>query len=73
MTDDATYRAAIQRATLAERERDELKSSLRDHFAGLAMGGLLLDDNGDFSDPAWMAEQAYKFADAMLAARKAQS
>ena len=45
--------------------------SLRDYFAAKAMQGLLLDDNGDFSDHNWMAEQAYAFADAMMEARNA--
>jgi len=44
--------------------------SLRDYFACKAMQGLLLDDNGDFSDRDWLAEKAYAFADAMLKARK---
>ena len=43
--------------------------TLRDYFAAKAMQGLLLDDNGDFSDHNWMAEQAYAFADAMMEAR----
>ena len=43
--------------------------TLRDYFAAKAMQGLLLDDNGDFSDRNWMAEEAYAFADAMLKAR----
>jgi hypothetical protein len=45
--------------------------TLRDYFAAKAMQGLLLDDNGDFSDRNWMAEKAYAFADAMLKAREA--
>ena len=45
--------------------------TLRDYFAAKAMQGLLLDDNGDFSDPKWLAERAYVFADAMLKARAA--
>jgi hypothetical protein len=44
--------------------------TLRDYFAAKAMQGLLLDDNGDFSDRNWMAEKAYAFADAMLKARE---
>lgn len=50
---------------------DQLGMTLRDYFAAKAMQGLLLDDNGDFSDHNWMAEQAYAFADAMLKAREA--
>jgi hypothetical protein len=46
--------------------------TLRDYFAGKAMQGLLLDDNGDFSDRNWLAEKAYEFADAMLKAREAK-
>jgi len=45
--------------------------TLRDYFAAKVMQGLLLDDNGDFSDRNWMAEKAYAFADAMLKAREA--
>lgn len=44
--------------------------TLRDYFAAKAMQGLLLDDNGDFSDPNWMAETAYAYADAMLKERQ---
>jgi hypothetical protein len=44
--------------------------TLRDYFAAKAMQGLLLDDNGDFSDRDWLAEKAYAFADAMLEVRK---
>lgn len=44
--------------------------TLRDYFAANAMQGLLLDDNGDFSDRKWLAEESYAFADAMLEARK---
>ena len=43
--------------------------TLRDYFAAKAMQGLLLDDNGDFSDRDWLAEKAYAFADAMLKVR----
>jgi len=45
--------------------------TLRDYFAAKAIQGLLLDDNGDFSDPKWLAERAYVFADAMMKARAA--
>jgi hypothetical protein len=44
--------------------------TLRDYFAAKAMQGLLLDDNGDFSDRDCLAEKAYAFADAMLEVRK---
>jgi hypothetical protein len=47
--------------------------TLRDYFAAKAMQGLLLDDNGDFSDRDWLAEKAYAFADAMLKARDVQT
>lgn len=42
--------------------------TLRDYFAGQALGGLLSDPHGvgEFLD---YAENAYKFADAMLKAR----
>ena len=42
--------------------------TLRDYFAAKALQGLLLDDDGDFSDRDWVAEKAYAFADAMLKA-----
>jgi len=44
--------------------------TLRDYFAAKALQGLLLDDNGDFSDRVWLAQECYAFADAMLEARK---
>ena len=50
---------------------DMIRQSIRDDFAAKAIQGLLLDDNGDFSDPKWLAERAYVFADAMLKAREA--
>lgn len=43
--------------------------SLRDHFAGLAMQGILSDPNIDIT-PERLAELAYLAADAMLEARK---
>jgi hypothetical protein len=55
-------------------ERGDMYSlgmTLRDYLAAKAMQGLLLDDNGDFSDRDWLAEKAYAFADAMLKAREA--
>ena len=45
--------------------------TLRDYFAAKAIQGLLFDDDGDFSDPKWLAERAYVFADAMMKARAA--
>ncbi len=47
--------------------------SLRDYFAAKAMQGLVVA--GDYGDNAWLhniAEDAYKIADAMLAARNAK-
>lgn len=43
--------------------------TLRDYFAAQAMQGLA--SNPDFTDWSWevSAEQAYKFADAMISAR----
>lgn len=48
--------------------RDEAK--LRDHFAGLAMQGLIIarDENNTYLEP--LARDAYTIADAMLKARK---
>lgn len=46
---------------------------LRDYFASKAINGMLsaLDASGlNYSDPKMMAEHAYDFADAMLAARE---
>lgn len=45
------------------------RMSLRDHFAGLAMQGLLTHSD-DFECYADAAYDAYKAADAMIAARK---
>ena len=50
--------------------RDSNGMSLRDHFAGLALQGLLANSdalNGLYST---FAEAAYKYADAMLRERK---
>lgn len=47
--------------------------SLMDYFAAKAMQGLLSNpeiiDNGKPEGLAWIAEHAYKMADAMMAAR----
>ena len=43
--------------------------TLRDYFAAKALQGLL-SESYDFSDRNRIAEKAYDFADAMLAARK---
>jgi len=50
--------------------------TLRDHFAGLAMQGLIASprgpvDGGTITD-SWVAENAYIVADAMLKAREAK-
>lgn len=52
---------------LAEREKDR-----RDMFARGALEGLLASGDGDFRTPEQVAEKAYKFADAMMAAREAK-
>ena len=44
--------------------------SLRDHFAGQALAGMLADPNFSYPDTS-TAWAAYVFADAMLAARDA--
>lgn len=44
--------------------------TLRDYFAAKVLQGLLVDDNGDFSDRVWLAQECYAFADAMLKARE---
>lgn len=41
--------------------------SLRDHFAGLAMAGMLARE---YLKPTEAADDAYKYADAMLSARE---
>lgn len=83
MTDNQTYLDMKQRATNAERERDELKSTLRDHFAAAVITGELAAQDGRESGKqtglalrhnyAAIATNAYAMADAMLAARKATS
>ena len=78
MTDDATYRRAVQRGDELERERDELKSTLRDHFAGIALGAMIGNTTKDDCSRGRAGvdifpDYAYEYADAMLAARKAQS
>ena len=50
----------------------ETGMSLRDWFAGQALAGLLADTNVLGSAPE-VANAAYRFADAMLAARKAEA
>lgn len=43
---------------------------LRDYFAAVALTGLIFTDSTmDWPTPSLVAEQAYKYADAMLAAR----
>jgi hypothetical protein len=50
--------------------------TLRDHFAGLAMQGLIASPrgpaNGGTITDSWVAENAYIVADAMLKAREAE-
>jgi hypothetical protein len=46
---------------------DDTGMTLRDHFAGLAMQGILYED----LDPPETAKHAYEMADAMLKAREA--
>ena len=43
--------------------------TLRDHYAGLAMQGMLADNGGSVFGNNDLAECAYAIADAMLAAR----
>ena len=43
--------------------------SLRDYFAGQAMGGQLADPDGEI-DPKLIARWSYAYADAMLAERE---
>lgn len=42
--------------------------SLRDWFAGQALAGMIR--NNPNTDNMWVAEQCYRYADAMLEARK---
>lgn len=53
---------------LDESKRAEEESKLRDHFAGLAMQGLLTGQPLYITEDT--AKQAYQVADAMLKARK---
>lgn len=48
----------------------EEKLALRDIFAGLAMHGLVVREDGDLRNSEDLAELAYWIADAMLGARK---
>jgi len=53
--------------------------TLRDHFAGLAMSAMTLKDDGQRPSDGgradmeckWVAKAAYRYADAMIAARSA--
>ena len=47
---------------------DEQRAELRDIFAALAMQSLMNDKT---ATPVWVANQAYRYADAMLEARNA--
>jgi len=54
-----------------EKQVDEDEIKLRDHFAGLAIQGLLaINDNRHYTDYEYIAIKAYSVADAMLKARK---
>ena len=44
--------------------------TMRDHFAGLAMQGMLSEDGGGALDNKELAEFSYWIADAMLKARE---
>jgi len=60
-----------------DKNADEEKGmTLRDHFAGLAMQGLIASPrgpaNGGTITDSWVAENAYIVADAMLKAREAE-
>jgi len=44
--------------------------SLRDHFAGLAMQGMIASAIDDWGYREELCEEAYKYADAMLKARE---
>ena len=55
-----------------ERDIVQVGMSLRDHFAGLAMQGMLAKSGYHFestSDPDFYANLSYKYADAMIAER----
>jgi hypothetical protein len=55
-------------------EEYTVSMTLRDHFAGLAMQGMLanpkLEKQIVLAGQSWIEESAYKVADAMLEARK---
>lgn len=59
-------------ALQASKDRDAIYrvGGLRDQFAAAALTGLL-DDESNPKDAEMLAVDAYRFADAMLAARKA--
>ena len=46
---------------------------LRDYFAAQALAGMLSEGLSNSNAKAWMPEEAYEIADAMLAAREAKS
>lgn len=50
-------------------ERSSEGMTLRDYFAAKAMAGMLSEGRSSNAKD-WMPEEAYKIADAMLAARK---
>jgi len=52
---------------MKHRNQFDQNGDLRDIFAAMAMQGLM---NQDAATPAWVATQAYRYADAMLAVRE---
>lgn len=60
----------IEKRRAAERTAEEIDETvLRDWFAGKALAGLLAESMHDCG-PAGIAHDCYRYADAMLAARK---
>jgi len=52
---------------MKHRNQLDPNGDIRDIFAAMAMQGLM---NQDAATPAWVATQAYRYADAMLAVRE---
>ena len=74
--DDTDIGNLINRVDQSEIEINRLRMSLRDHFAGLALNGIMASCPGmpmiDLKLSDIWSQQAYLMADAMLRAREAK-